>query len=164
MNFKKALLKEEINQALIDAIKKVRTDISAHTKIKKYVDAFDPIGTPFAYVLSNGKKYSLHCDLKWTQVNKKAADQAKDLNDQNEIMKEEENVANEVVRGIKDYIIGLDYMDYNPKVTRKENDKVIQIVFSIPKTDTTPTTMEEPITPPEESTPQDNTDVTTQGV
>ena len=165
MNFKKALLKEEINQALIDAIKKVRTDISAHPKIKKYIDAFDPLSSPFAYVLSNGNKYSLHCDLKWTQVSAKATEKVKDTSNTRDQIEEEENVANEVVRGIRDYVIGLDYIDYNPKVNRKTGDKVIQIVFSVPKTDTTPTTMEQPITPPEETAPEDNnTTVTTQGV
>lgn len=148
MKFKKALLKEEINQQLVDIIKEVRKKISAHPKISKYIESFDPISAPFAYVLGKGKKYSVHCIIKWAKVTKKAEEEKT----KDSIIEQEMTVADRIVRGIKDYIIGLDYLEYDPKVIRKADDKVIQIVFTTPSLEKVDNTVEEPIVPQDDTT------------
>lgn len=123
-----SILQEALDTSLIDAMKKIREKISKDSIMKKYIDEFQPNTDPFAYVLSKGNRYSLHCHLKWTEIAKKAAEVVKDNQYQQEM---EETVADKVGDRILSHIIAGDYSEYSPKV--KRNGVVLEVILSVAK-------------------------------
>lgn len=128
MKFEYAVLNEALNSQIVDAIKSIKEKIRTDSRLKLYIDDFDPKNKPFAYVLSRGQKYSLHCHLKWEKVAKRASEIIKDYEFQTET---ENMVADKVADTILSKIIGADYTEFNPKV--KRNGVVIEVILSVPK-------------------------------
>ena len=128
MKFQEIYLTEALNPSMVDAMKAIREKIAKDEKCKKYIDEFQPNTDPFAYVLSKGNRYSLHCHLKWSEVAKKATEVVKDNQYQQEM---EETVADKVGDRILSHIIAGDYSEYSPKV--KRNGVVLEVILSVAK-------------------------------
>lgn len=147
MKYEFAALHEALNPKIVESMKAIKDKIKGHEKLKMYIDDYDPKGEPYAYVLSSGNKYSLHCHLKWEKVAKRAAEAIRDTEYQTEM---ENTVADKVAETILTQVISGDYSEYNPKV--KRNGIVIEVVLSVPKIKNEPANMmaqEAPLTPPE---------------
>jgi hypothetical protein len=147
MKFEYAKLQEELNPKIVESMKMIKDKIKEDPKLREYIDDYEPKGEPYAYVLSKGSRYSLHCHLKWEKVAKRAAEVIKDPEFQTEM---ETAVADKVGDTVLSKIIGGDYSEYSPKV--KRNGVVIEVILSVPKIKNEPANMmaqEQPLEAPE---------------
>ncbi len=144
MKFEYAKLHEALSPQIVEAMKSIKEKIKADEKLRQYIDDFDPKHEPYAYVLSKGQRYSLHCHLKWAKVAKRAAEVLKEPEFQTET---ENMVADKVADTILSKIIGADHAEFNPKV--KRNGVVIEVILSVPKIKNEPANMMAKETPVE---------------
>lgn len=136
MKFEIAQLHEALNPQIVEAMKSIKEKIKTDPKLRQYIDDYEPKGEPYAYVLSKGTRYSLHCHLKWSKVSKRASEVIKDSEFQNEM---ENAVADKVADTVLSRIIAGDHSEFSPKV--KRNGVVIEVILSVPKIKNEPANM-----------------------